>query len=149
MDFVLKLKKVYNTDLIWARDKIISVGFSSSNLKYNDGFMEDEDLSRRVEFRIITNAEEKINEILDIKGIETSTISSDLDTILLEQKKILFEKRAEELKQKEALDKLRKKIKPILTLFQKADYGITSAKHALQVNLKRSLDKKAIQKLST
>lgn len=113
LDFVLNLKDVYNENLVWARDKIISVGFSSSSLKYNNELIEDKNLSRRVEFRIITNAEEKINEILDIEGVVTNLSSNELDKDLLEKKKNMFNKRAQELKQKDELKALRKKEKTL------------------------------------
>ena len=50
-------------ELTWARQKITANGLSSSNLFYSDGKY-DIDKSRRVEFRIRTNAEERIETIL-------------------------------------------------------------------------------------
>ena len=49
--------------LSWARQKITANGLSSSNLFFSDGKY-DQEKSRRVEFRIRTNAEERIETIL-------------------------------------------------------------------------------------
>ena len=50
-------------ELTWARQKITANGLSSSNLYFSDGKY-DQEKSRRVEFRIRTNAEERIEKIL-------------------------------------------------------------------------------------
>ncbi|MBR6123565.1 OmpA family protein [Candidatus Saccharibacteria bacterium] len=48
----------------WAKSKLTANGHSSSHLIYENG-QENFDLSRRVEFRVRTNAESKMEEILD------------------------------------------------------------------------------------
>ncbi|WP_204758420.1 OmpA family protein [Halomonas urmiana] len=48
----------------WVKQTIAAVGFSSSHLVLNDLGQEDHDRSRRVSFRILTNAESQIREIL-------------------------------------------------------------------------------------
>ena len=48
----------------WLIDNITANGMSYSNRIYKDN-VEDKDASRRVEFRVITNSEETINEIID------------------------------------------------------------------------------------
>lgn len=50
----------------WLRGVITANGLSSSHLIYRNG-VEDKDLSRRVEFRIRTNAEEVLEEIRSIR----------------------------------------------------------------------------------
>lgn len=50
----------------WLRGVITANGLSSSHLIYRNG-VEDKDLSRRVEFRIRTNAEEILEEIRSIR----------------------------------------------------------------------------------
>lgn len=53
----------------WLRKHMAANGMSSSRIILNDGGIEDPDKSRRVEFRIITNAEDVIGEILE-KGFQ-------------------------------------------------------------------------------
>lgn len=48
----------------WVRKNVAAVGFSSSRLVFNEQGLEDEDASRRVTFRVITNAETQIRSIL-------------------------------------------------------------------------------------
>ena len=54
-----------NIDLIkWIRLNVTANGLSSSKLIYNDDGKENRELSRRVEFRVKTNAEQRIQNIL-------------------------------------------------------------------------------------
>ncbi|MGP9767906.1 OmpA/MotB family protein [Halomonas sp. AOP13-D3-9] len=48
----------------WVKQTTAAVGFSSSHLVMNDVGQEDHERSRRVSFRILTNAESQIREIL-------------------------------------------------------------------------------------
>ena len=48
----------------WLIDNITANGMSYSKRIYKNN-IEDKDSSRRVEFRVITNSEETINEIID------------------------------------------------------------------------------------
>ena len=48
----------------WLIDNITANGMSYSHRIYNNG-VEDKDASRRVEFRVITNSEKTINDIID------------------------------------------------------------------------------------
>lgn len=49
----------------WLREHMTANGMSSSRIILNENGMEDPDMSRRVEFKIITNAEEVVGEIVD------------------------------------------------------------------------------------
>lgn len=49
----------------WVRRNVAAVGFSSSRLVLDESGKEDEDRSRRVTFRVITNAETQIRKILE------------------------------------------------------------------------------------
>ena len=60
------LKKSWIPNYRWARDRIISVGYSSSKIRLASN-MEDRDASRRVEFRVITDVEEKLYEYIEKK----------------------------------------------------------------------------------
>lgn len=65
------LKYVYNLKTVanhkkWIKKHIAAVGFSSSKIILKDG-KEDEDASRRVSFRVITNSEIQIRKILEQK----------------------------------------------------------------------------------
>jgi outer membrane protein OmpA-like peptidoglycan-associated protein len=63
--FVLRLPDVQK-DIVWLRSNVTANGLSSSHLKIKpDGITEDADRSKRVEFRILTDAEAKIEKILD------------------------------------------------------------------------------------
>jgi len=61
--YVQSLESV-TADREWVRKNVAAVGFSSSRLVLNDKGQEDEDASRRVTFRVITNAETQIRRIL-------------------------------------------------------------------------------------
>lgn len=49
----------------WTKARITANGLSSSHLIYNSDGTENQELSRRVEFRIRTNAEQQLEEIAD------------------------------------------------------------------------------------
>ncbi len=49
----------------WIKDRFAAVGFSSSRLVFNELGEEDPERSRRVSFRVITNAETQIRRILE------------------------------------------------------------------------------------
>jgi outer membrane protein OmpA-like peptidoglycan-associated protein len=63
--FVLKLPEVLK-DIDWLRKNVTANGLSSSHLKTKPDGTEDADHSKRVEFRILTDAEAKIEKILEI-----------------------------------------------------------------------------------
>ena len=56
-------------DMAWAKALITANGLSSSHLIMKDG-QEDKELSRRVEFRVRTNAEKQLEEIAAKRSIE-------------------------------------------------------------------------------
>jgi outer membrane protein OmpA-like peptidoglycan-associated protein len=63
--FVLRLPDVQK-DIGWLRSNVTANGLSSSHLKMKpDGITEDTYRSKRVEFRIVTDAEAKIEKILE------------------------------------------------------------------------------------
>lgn len=64
------LDYLYNLDQVsdqqeWVKANVAAVGFSSSRVILNEAGNEDPDRSRRVTFRVITNAETQIRQILD------------------------------------------------------------------------------------
>ena len=62
LSYILHLDNIPNYS--WARNTVISVGYSSSKLKLI-ARNEDKDASRRVEFRVVTNAEDKLYELIE------------------------------------------------------------------------------------
>ena len=56
----------------WIRDRLVAVGFSSSKIKFNDNKIEDRQQSRRVEFKVVTNTQEQLYDLVAIisKGRE-------------------------------------------------------------------------------
>lgn len=65
LEFVLKMEKIGDSD-IWTRNKITSIGYSSSQLKYIEigpRVVEDKIASRRVAFRIVTDGEKRLDQI--------------------------------------------------------------------------------------
>ncbi|MGL5013210.1 MAG: OmpA family protein [Bacteroidales bacterium] len=54
-----------NKDINWALSHITANGLSSSKLIYNSDGVENQEASRRVEFRVKTNAEQKIEQIME------------------------------------------------------------------------------------
>lgn len=66
------LNHVYNipaveADRDWIKSKFSAVGYSSSQLVLDDNGQEDQERSRRVSFRVLTNAEEQLRKILEIQ----------------------------------------------------------------------------------
>lgn len=62
--FVLKLPEVQR-NIGWLRSNVTANGLSSSHLKMRPDGTEDPDRSKRVEFRILTDAEAKMEKILE------------------------------------------------------------------------------------
>jgi len=67
------LEFVYSLDQIkpyesWIKSNIAAVGFSSAKPIFKDNAEEDFEKSRRVTFRVITNADIRIKQILEIDG---------------------------------------------------------------------------------
>ena len=63
LEYVMNMKEL-NKYEDWLIDNITANGMSYSHRIFNDN-VEDKDASRRVEFRVITNSEETINNIID------------------------------------------------------------------------------------
>lgn len=64
LQYVYKLPEVAE-DREWVKAKVAAVGFSSSRLVLDGRGAEDEEASRRVLFRVVTNAEMQIGKILE------------------------------------------------------------------------------------
>ena len=64
LGYVMLLPNVAEQHYSWVKANVAAVGYSSSKLATNEEGLEDEDRSRRVSFRVITNAEEQIRKIL-------------------------------------------------------------------------------------
>jgi len=50
----------------WVRDRLQAVGYSFSKTKIKDDGKEDKKLSRRVEFKIVTNTREQIQDVINL-----------------------------------------------------------------------------------
>ena len=50
----------------WVRDRLVAVGYSSSKIKVNENLIEDKNLSRRVEFKVVTNAQEQLYDLVSL-----------------------------------------------------------------------------------
>lgn len=64
LEYIMNIKSILKYE-DWLIDKITANGMSYSKRIMNDDNTEDKEASRRVEFKVITNSEETINEILD------------------------------------------------------------------------------------
>lgn len=64
LGYVMALEPVKNKHYDWVKGNVAAVGYSSSKLTYDKQGIEDEQRSRRVSFRVITNAEQQILKIL-------------------------------------------------------------------------------------
>ncbi|CAM3083639.1 OmpA-like domain-containing protein [Vibrio rarus] len=64
LNYIMELKSLDNPQRQWVKSNIAAVGYSSSKLILNDNGTENAAKSRRVSFRVITNAEEQIRRIL-------------------------------------------------------------------------------------
>jgi len=65
LQFVYSILDELSPDREWVRTQVAAVGFSSSRLITDDLGVEDREQSRRVSFRVITNAETQIRTILE------------------------------------------------------------------------------------
>jgi outer membrane protein OmpA-like peptidoglycan-associated protein len=64
LEYIYRLESVLD-EQPWIKSHVAAVGFSSSKLIIDDSGKEDKSRSRRVSFRIITNADIKIKQILE------------------------------------------------------------------------------------
>ena len=64
LEYIYNLKSIKNNQQ-WIKDHVSAVGLSSSKLIYKNN-IEDEEASRRVGFRIITNSDTQIRKILEV-----------------------------------------------------------------------------------
>ncbi|MBW8190302.1 OmpA family protein [Neiella marina] len=64
LGYVMTLDTIILNYYDWVKANVAAVGYSSSKLIVSQDGIEDEDKSRRVSFRVITNAEEQIRKIL-------------------------------------------------------------------------------------
>lgn len=64
LEYIMNIKSILKYE-DWLIDKITANGMSYSKRVMNDDNTENKEASRRVEFKVITNSEETINEILD------------------------------------------------------------------------------------
>ena len=83
LNYLLEMKKIKYYK--WMRTNIVAVGYSSSKARVINGY-ENKWASRRVEFRVITNAEEKLYELIhksrDGYNVEGNLLTSnELDEI--------------------------------------------------------------------
>ena len=65
LQYVYSLLEEFSPDREWVRTRVAAVGFSSSRLVLDELGVEDREQSRRVTFRVITNAETQIRTILE------------------------------------------------------------------------------------
>lgn len=64
LNFVHGLLDGNSADQAWVKKKVAAVGFSSSRPEFNERGIYDPQLSRRVVFKVVTNADEQIARIL-------------------------------------------------------------------------------------
>jgi outer membrane protein OmpA-like peptidoglycan-associated protein len=64
LEYIYRLDSVLD-EQTWIKSHVAAVGFSSSKLIMNNNGKEDKSRSRRVSFRIITNADIKIKQIIE------------------------------------------------------------------------------------
>ena len=60
------LSTFLNGSYVWVRDRLQAVGYSSSKVKLVKSGIEDKDLSRRVEFKVVTNTKDQLYEVVSI-----------------------------------------------------------------------------------
>lgn len=63
LQYVYLLPEIRN-EKQWIKDKFSAVGYSSAHLIFKDDGVEDQEKSRRVSFRVLTNAETQIRKII-------------------------------------------------------------------------------------
>jgi len=62
LQYVLRTR--LNGSYKWIRDRLVAVGYSSSKIKLTADKIEDKQLSRRVEFKVVTNAQEQLYDLV-------------------------------------------------------------------------------------
>ena len=65
LGYIMSLEPVVDEHYHWVKQNVAAVGYSSSKLTLDELGNEDEQKSRHVSFRVITNAEEQIRKILE------------------------------------------------------------------------------------
>lgn len=65
LQYLVELDSVQIENASWVKANVAAVGYSSSKVILDESGLEDEKKSRRVSFRIITNAEVQIRKILE------------------------------------------------------------------------------------
>ncbi|OYQ81824.1 cell envelope biogenesis protein OmpA [Ignatzschineria sp. F8392] len=63
LQYVYLLPEI-DSNRFWIKDKFAAVGYSSAHLVFDDSGKEDEEKSRRVSFKVMTNAENQIRKIV-------------------------------------------------------------------------------------
>lgn len=64
LEYAYMIPNITNTERKWIKESFAAVGFSSSKILKNDDGSEDKKRSRRVTFRVITNADMEIRKII-------------------------------------------------------------------------------------
>ncbi|MEP0828585.1 MAG: OmpA family protein [bacterium] len=70
LQFVMKLVEGDSIMVAWLKDRFTANGLSSSKLILNEKGLEDRQRSRRVEFRVKTRADERLQKILQLRSLE-------------------------------------------------------------------------------
>lgn len=65
LEYAYNIKKINNEQRQWIKEKFAAVGFSSSKIIKDISGSEDKERSRRVTFRVITNADIQIKKIIE------------------------------------------------------------------------------------
>lgn len=65
LEYGINIPKVHKTYYDWVKSNVAAVGYSSSKLVYFPNGAEHASASRRVTFRVLTNAEDEIRKILE------------------------------------------------------------------------------------
>jgi outer membrane protein OmpA-like peptidoglycan-associated protein len=60
------LSTFLNGSYVWVRNRLQAVGYSSSKVKLVKSGIEDKNLSRRVEFKVVTNTKDQLYEVVSI-----------------------------------------------------------------------------------
>ena len=64
LEYIYRIKLVKH-EKQWIKKNIAAVGFSSSKVVHGANGSEDRELSRRVEFRVLTNSEQQLKEVIE------------------------------------------------------------------------------------
>ena len=125
LDYVLRKTKINDDNYSWVKDNIIGVGYSSAKPVFDNYGLYDRESSRRVEFKVVLYAQEKLFEIIQKR--QSGNTSSGTDSYF-ETKQAEEETRRYDEKNTKEFSDLDKKLDDKIALLRTKEDEIKDSK---------------------